>query len=287
MKIILSRKGFDSSAGGCPNPIFPDGSMLALPIPDRDSKVRYQDLTWQGRCLGDLVPRLAGGKPRAHYGAHLDPDLIPAMRPRAPDWRPVFGQLGPAQGHLRNNGVGVGDLFLFFGLFRDVSEAGDYIPGAPARHILWGWLQVGEVLPVDDHRGRLAWAGDHPHLSIVGDPSNTMYVSAGRLSLPGAEHLPGAGVFGRFSPGMQLTAPGSAGPSIWILPAWFNPEGRRTALSYHSKPSAWSPDPAGVRLQTVGRGQEFVLDAVDYPEAESWISNVLDMKASSRCSTRF
>jgi hypothetical protein len=275
MKIILSRKGFDSSAGGCPSPIFPDGSMLALPIPDRDSQVRYQDLTWQGRNLGDLVPRLAGGKPRAHYRAHLDPDLIPAMRPRAADWRPVFGQRGPAQGHLRNNDVGVGDLFLFFGLFRNVTEAGDFIPGTPSRHILWGWLQVAEALPVDDHRGRLAWAGDHPHLSIVGDPSNTMYVASGRLTLPGAEHLPGAGVFGRFSPNLQLTAPGSAGPSTWTLPAWFNPEGRRSALSYHSKAGAWERCVDGVKLQTVGRGQEFVLNADDYPESHSWAASQL------------
>jgi hypothetical protein len=275
MKIILSRKGFDSSAGGCPNPIFPDGSMLALPIPDKQSTVRYQDLTWQGRNLGDLVPRLAGGKPRAHYGAHLDPDLIPEMRPRAPGWRPVFGQLGPAQGHLRNQGVGPGDLFLFFGLFRDVTEAGAFVPGAPARHVLWGWLQVGEVFPVDDHLGRLAWAGDHPHLSIVGDPSNTMYVAADRLNLPGAEHLPGAGVFGRFASHRQLTAPGSAGPSTWILPAWSHPEGRPSALSYHSKPEAWERCPDGVRLQTVGRGQEFVLDGLDYPEAGSWAFSLI------------
>lgn len=275
MKIILSRKGFDSSAGGCPNPIFPDGSMLALPIPDKDSKVRYQDLNWQGRNLGDLVPRLAGGKPRAHYGAHLDPDLIPAMRPRAPDWRPVFGQLGPAQGHLRNNRVREGDLFMFFGLFREVSEAGGYISGAPPRHVLWGWLQIAEALAVDAHRGRLAWTGDHPHISIAGDPSNTMYVASGRLALPGVEGVTGAGVFGRFSPNLQLTSPGSTGPSTWILPSWFNPEGRRSALSYHSKPSAWSPDPAGVRLQTVGRGQEFVLDADDYPEAITWAVDLI------------
>jgi len=34
MKIILSRKGFDSSYGGYASPIFPDGSILSLPIPN-------------------------------------------------------------------------------------------------------------------------------------------------------------------------------------------------------------------------------------------------------------
>jgi hypothetical protein len=140
MKIILSRKGFDSASGGCPNPIFPDGSMLALPIPDRDATVRYQDLVWRGRKLGELVPKMAGGKPRAHYGAHLDPDLDQAMRPRAPDWRPVFGQVGPAQGHLRNDGVAVGDVFVFFGLFRRLGDDDRFVPGSPTIHAAWGWM---------------------------------------------------------------------------------------------------------------------------------------------------
>lgn len=28
MRIILSRKGFDSAAGGCPSPILPDGRLF-------------------------------------------------------------------------------------------------------------------------------------------------------------------------------------------------------------------------------------------------------------------
>ncbi|MBA3801209.1 MAG: hypothetical protein H0X18_19410 [Geodermatophilaceae bacterium] len=48
MKLILSRKGFDSAAGGCPSPILEDGSMLSLPIPDRTSPIRYRDITLRG-----------------------------------------------------------------------------------------------------------------------------------------------------------------------------------------------------------------------------------------------
>ncbi len=58
MRLILSRKGFDSSSGGCSSPIFPDGSMIALPIPDKRSPIQYQDLTWRGRNLGDVVAQL-------------------------------------------------------------------------------------------------------------------------------------------------------------------------------------------------------------------------------------
>ena len=34
MKLILSRKGFDSSCGEQASPIMPDGTLLSLPIPD-------------------------------------------------------------------------------------------------------------------------------------------------------------------------------------------------------------------------------------------------------------
>ena len=35
MRLVLSRKGFDSSqaSGGCASPILQDGQMLSLPIP--------------------------------------------------------------------------------------------------------------------------------------------------------------------------------------------------------------------------------------------------------------
>ena len=46
MKVILSRKGFDSSNGGCPSPILPDGTLLSLPIPT-DDRDKYEDLSWK------------------------------------------------------------------------------------------------------------------------------------------------------------------------------------------------------------------------------------------------
>ena len=33
MKVILSRKGFDSASGGYPSPILPNGTLLSMPIP--------------------------------------------------------------------------------------------------------------------------------------------------------------------------------------------------------------------------------------------------------------
>lgn len=141
MKIILSRKGFDSSAGGVASPLFPDGTLLSLPIPDQNGTVPYGDLCLGEHRLGDLVEALTQGRIDRQTRAHLDPDLYPTICARPPGWRPLFGQDGAAQSHLVNQGVGMGDLFLFFGWFRAVElVSGQYrfVKNAPDLHLLYG-----------------------------------------------------------------------------------------------------------------------------------------------------
>lgn len=276
MRIILSRKGFDSASGGCASPILPDGSMLALPIPDRSSPVRYVDLTWRDHNVGEIVERLTRGKQRSRYGAHVDPDLREDLRERKPGWKPALGVRRSAAGHLRNRGVSVGDLFLFWGLFRHVRANFEW--GGDPIHVIWGWLQVGAVVGVDDARLLLgrdthAWMADHPHFAFpVGTPNNTLYAAAARLELPGKQQacdVPAAGVFEEYASERQLTAPGAPGVSVWKLPAWFLPCGR-PALSYHEDPARWSIRDGSAFLRSAARGQEFVLNADQYPEAVEW-----------------
>jgi hypothetical protein len=121
------------------------------------------------------------------------------MRRRHAGWRPLLGQHAAAQGHLRNLGVGAGDLFLFWGLFRYVDDHLKWV--GPPVHVIWGWFQVGAVAPVDaTARGGLdgawRWAADHPHLAFPPDPANTLYLAADTLSVAGAPSAsPGGGVF--------------------------------------------------------------------------------------------
>ena len=143
VKITLSRKGFDSSAGGVASPILPDGRLAPLPIPDSRSATRYGDV---GFPLDGLVEDLTKGRVREDHGAHLDPDLEPKSLSRLPGWKPLFGQAGAAQTVLARSGVGPGDLFLFFGWFREaeyVDGVWRFVRGAPNVHLLWGWLEVG------------------------------------------------------------------------------------------------------------------------------------------------
>src|SRR6266566_7129400 len=85
MKLVFSRKGFDSGWGGKPSPILPDGRLVSLPIPDLDgvpynvlrldANTSYADLM---RQLGITSVRYPGvGRiDIADARAHLDPDVI-------------------------------------------------------------------------------------------------------------------------------------------------------------------------------------------------------------------
>ena len=53
MKIILSRKGFDSANGGIVSPIFEDGTMVSFPIPSDDEDT-YDSLYYNGICCKDI-----------------------------------------------------------------------------------------------------------------------------------------------------------------------------------------------------------------------------------------
>ena len=119
MKIILSRKGFDSSAGRVASPIFPSGEMCSLPIPEPTSTItsqskRYAEITFGNCNLGTVVDDLTRGEIKGDRMAHLDPDLSYDSIDRQANWKPVFGQSGAAERHLQNCNVQEGKLFLIF-----------------------------------------------------------------------------------------------------------------------------------------------------------------------------
>jgi len=278
-RLILSRKGFDSSAGGVPSPIFPDGRIISLPIPDHRTNLRYQDINILGWNLGAIVKDLTNEKISPDWNLHLDPDLNSELRSerlsRSIDWQPVFGQVGAAQGHLKNQKVSVSDLFLFFGLFQKVKTSADgwvFCKDAQPKHLIWGWLQIDKILKVDDiAQDQLNWARYHPHFNRSENKSNTIYISSGNLNLPGGTALgtiSGAGTFNHFSDCRQLTHPEASSPTHWQLPAWFFPENGRFPLTYHRDINRWELTEDAVLLNSVNRGQEFVLHLDYYPKRE-------------------
>ena len=65
--------------------------------------------TYRLAGLGQIVEDMTKGRIRADDLCHEDPVFF--------NGRWAFGQVGPAQSHLERNGVGDGDVFLFFGSF--------------------------------------------------------------------------------------------------------------------------------------------------------------------------
>ena len=289
MKIILSRKGFDSSNGGCASPIFPDGRLVSLPIPASSAPTNFSDVGFDGLSLSELAGDLSRGKVLPDSPTHLDPDLSNEVLPRLDCWRPAFGQTGVAQSHLNSQGVEAGDLFLFFGWFKKVEKNSrgrwSYVPGTPDLHVIFGWLQVGEVFRIgaktDEFSEKYPWLARHPHLNGERSDSNTIYVASPTLILPGESQLgqlAGGGAFRRVSDARTLSAPDQTSRSLWRLPAFFNPSRDGRTLSYHGDPARWkATDERWVQLQSVAKGQEFVLDCrnrMDTMQIHSWLESV-------------
>jgi hypothetical protein len=271
MRIIFSRKGFDSSAGGSPSPIV-EGRPISLPIPVRKtpSSIRYIDL------IGDyssLVEDLTKGRIDRNSQCHLDPDLKFSVLPRLPGWRGALGQVSAAQSHLSNAGVNIGDLFLFWGLFRHAERRARWTFFGAPEHRLFGWLQVSEILKLGENGSfaskRYPWLRDHPHVRDGWSRQNVLYVASEELCLNGASRgLPGWGVFRH---GLKLTADG-ANPSIWSVPDWLNRARGGVGMTYHTDRS-WSRDGTVV---CAGRGQEFVADIAGRADALLWLSRLFE-----------
>ena len=68
MRIVFSRKGFDSGSGGAPSPIL-SGKPVSLPIPTTHrSHTSYEQLG-----LGDVVEQQTRGRIGRDHLCHEDP----------------------------------------------------------------------------------------------------------------------------------------------------------------------------------------------------------------------
>jgi hypothetical protein len=152
------------------------------------------------------------------------------------------------------------------------------VRSAPHLHAVFGWLEVGDVLPVVTERqrslDRYPWIADHPHVADparYNNPRNTLYIAAPRSQIAAG---PAGGMFKRFDPALQLTAPG-ASRSVWDLPAWFMAAPGQTPLSCHGNPSRWQRRGNRCRVQSVPIGQEFVLAASERRHARNWVTDLI------------
>jgi hypothetical protein len=232
-----------------------------------------------GEVVGDMVEQLTDGRIPRDYSAHLDPDLDSTAYQREPSWRPVLGQTDAALGHLEKQGVGTGDLFLFFGWFRPVEKQGlqwAYAPGQPPVHTIWGWLHIGGLFShADVPPDARQWLAYHPHLQRSARKRHVLYTASESLDV-GGRRLPAGGVFPRFSGQRVLSAPGE-NMSLWKVPGWMHPENAQVRFSYIHDPDRWTCiDQESALVQSVGKGQEIVMTPGPNAPVEDWLTRLFE-----------
>ena len=271
LRLIFSRKGVDSAAGKCASALVGD-RPVSIPIPTREpSPSTYGMLNSE---LASLARDLSNGQLHSERSCHLDPDIDrQALPSRREGWRGSLGQVSASLSHLRNQSVGAGDLFLFWGLYRPVERRSDLWRYCGSRvHAAFGWMSVEEVHEVVADGSELLvrhpWLEDHPHVRPYWTASNAVYVAATSFEIDG-RRFPGSGVFRR---ALRLTAPESRLPSKWSAPPWLDPTQGGVGMTYHSE-ARWL---GSGELQTAARGQEFVADIGDRTDARTWIADLLE-----------
>jgi hypothetical protein len=267
MKIIFSRKGVDSAAGRCSSPLFNE-RPISLPIPTTmPTATHYGDLA---APISTVASDLSQGRLAPNRPCHLDPDIdreaLRAARP--PGWRGAFGQVSAALSHLRNMGVGPGDIFLFWGLFRPCEQTSTgWRYTGPRRHAIFGWLQIDAVVDLG-HDGSHAvtqypWLVQHPHVRSGWSTGNAIFIARETLTF-GDGSVPGYGVFDR---AITLTTEDASTPSSWTVPVWLNPVREGVGMTYNPV-NRWSGNGT---VMVAARGQEFVADAGDRTDAKDWL----------------
>lgn len=281
MKIILSRKGFDSGYGGYPSPILPDGSLVSFPIPDRSSTLKYSDLSINSSLsYSKLINELIGSELKLEgdgkallekVGCHLDPDIRASSYARKDGWKGLFGQAGSAQSHLSNQQVSEGDIFLFFGWFRQtIHKHGRYSydrNDKTGRHIIYGYMEIGQKLLIRD-LSPSNWMKYHPHVARGSNASKNDYIYIAKENLSLNPTLKGYGTF-KYNDEVKLTKEGYS-RSRWKLPDFF----KETSISYHSDKS-WREK----YFQSAAKGQEFVIDCTE--KINEWAKELIEICCDS------
>lgn len=266
-RVILSRKGFDSTFGDLPNAIINNRDFVVFPIPSiteqhKEDNTKYSDLNYFGdngkvnfaNIMVDLKPRVFTWKSMLDCKGfcHFDPDIIEKEKERDYEWIGSFGQSDQAYSHLKNKKVDEYDLFLFFGRFRDV-DVNDgkycYKKDAKDKQVIYGYLLIDHCISdYNEMQNEIKW---HPH-SVESRKDQTNLGNNGIYVAKKIDDKYCCGQF-KYDKCMDLTKEGSDKITYWRNDReWFKD------LSYHSENSMKDG-----YFKAVSRGQEFVVDVND------------------------
>ena len=280
MKIILSRKGFDSSiqGGGSANIVY-NSECFPIQIPEVNTKIKYEELKFNDTNYLKVMRDLNINQfTECHFDPYLSKKMIPENHPLQ-HWKKSLGQCGIAQTILEEAKIGEGDLFIFFGWFNSVEKVNGkykYEP-LPERnkegfHLIYGYLEVGGD-PIDINSKKLPkWVKSHPHyIQNQHYPKPNAIYTANQLFTKNKEK-PGAGIF-KFHENLILTE-NRKSRTNWILPEFFHPD-NGTEIKY--LPNHWENLNNGkTRVKASSRGQEFVVLNDPNKKIEQWAIDLIN-----------
>lgn len=305
MKVILSRKGFDSSSGGFPSPVFPDGTMLSMPIPVFGSEVgieysklnlplavctpvytTYFDLMNKLYLKDEVIENVKSKKSKLFYNknwqdledktqCHADPDILNYSRNKhgckeMEEWLPMFGQSDTSQTVLCKADVDKDDLFLFFGKFQHVCTDGGIKFVGSEFHAIWGYMQVGKIISGDDVKSVKC---KHPHTAnnYTDKKANAIYIAKKTLDLPICKGIDGANIF-PFHESRVLTAMDSNNVRMSVSKWKVDKFMECTHILYHTMDGFFGYKKDRGYFQSIYRGQEFVFNSNN--EVERWLAKI-------------
>lgn len=278
LKIILSRKGLDSGVSDLSNLLLTDkngnSNLIMIPIPDCEEKYTYNDLKFsKNQKILDAVKQYLGKskKINLHSKCHVDPNLINYFDDK--EFLGTLGQVGQAQSHIENKKIGIGDIFIFFGVFLsgNINDKNELvIRKNNLKHIIFGYLQIGEIIypnklsliEREKFEKKYSWLKKQPHWTRYKDePNNCIYIA--RKTCTFDHSIKGFGVF-NYNKKLVLTRENDSAVTHWNLPR----ELINLEISYHNKNSYKSG-----YFQSASRGQEFIIE--ENKRAEFWAKKLI------------
>lgn len=288
MKLILSRKGFDSGSGGCFSPYDHEtGKYIWFPIPEKvtnySNSVRYTDVlvkndyisNIKGSNLSEIYSSLKGSyrvklRKKEFVGindddvfAHFDPMLgTPPWIEENPNLKigRGYGQYNSAP-HLEKHNVNEGSIFLFFGGFQ--STKSKKISG----HYIYGWLKVKKRIETYKECKELIKEYNlhhHPHITEAAFNRNQKnYIFVPDEWLFEDLQIPGCGYFTSLNDDLLLSNNKEANIATWKLPSFFY----HNLTQVHQK--TWEKTQEDFCTVKTGIGQEFVTNLSK--NGEDWL----------------
>ena len=284
MKIILSRKGFDSSiqGGGNANIVYND-ELFPIPIPEVGNNIKYTELVFENDITYlDVMRDLNINQfTECHFDPYLSKKLLKNDSP-IQNWKKSLGQCDIAQNILKTADIKKGDLFIFFGWFNKVEkENGKFKYTNFKNHtkegvqLIYGYLQVGdEIINIEKNdKVRNDWVSTHPHFKqrryYRGE--NMVYTANDILTVN--KNKPGAGIF-KFNEDLILTQEGKSRTN-WVLPEVFHPS-NDVEIKYLPKQNWSEIKNKKTKIKASSRGQEFVVVKDSNEKIKEWAINLIN-----------